>query len=73
MDHDKEIGEAVDIAGFTGSESGVSCGGAARAAGSVEGEVAAEVEGGSEGVDGRIESNESTSSRSVCVFRAAHG
>jgi hypothetical protein len=51
----------------------MSCGGAARTAGSVKGEVAAEVEGRSKGVDGRVEGDESASSRSVCVFRAAHG
>jgi hypothetical protein len=36
----------------------------------VKGEIATDI--GREGVDGRVQSGESTSSRTVCVFRAAH-
>lgn len=46
------------------------CVGTRWAAGSVEGEVATDI--GRNRVDGRVKSGESTSSRTVCVFRTAH-
>jgi hypothetical protein len=36
----------------------------------VKGEIATDI--GSDGVDGRVQRGESTSSRTVCVFRTAH-
>lgn len=46
------------------------CVGTRWAAGSVEGEITTDA--GRDGVDGRVQGGESTSSRTVCVFGAAH-